>query len=116
MIRILVYSNPKAKGRKYGLTSLLSNIPNLSFNFVGTGIKENIKNLLSADIVQIMSAKLNGIEDMFWIFLFVFFKIIGKKILFYWIGSDVMDSDKKIVLICSKLIDKNLVHAPLVSK
>jgi hypothetical protein len=49
---------------------------------------------------------------MFWIFLFVFFKIIGKKILFYWIGSDVMDSDKKIVLICSKLIDKNLVHAP----
>lgn len=69
------------------------------------------RNLLIADITHIISIKPNGFSGIFWTILFLAAKLLNKKILLHWQGTDVLELKKLNGIIFSKLLPLQTAQA-----
>lgn len=79
-------------------------------NIISQGNKHSYKdfkffrNLLKADKILIESIKPNGLSVMFWIFTFLILKLLNKKVLLHWQGTDVTQVSRLTGVFLSKLL------------
>jgi len=82
-------------------------------------VKHNFKRLwekfgrvLWCRIVHVVSIKPCGIEGAFWVLCFIFLRVIGKKVIVHWIGTDVLELTPSFGYWFSKLGSVHLSQAP----
>lgn len=68
--------------------------------------------LSRCDVIHIISIKPSSIEGLFWILCLLFLRVIGKRIVLHWIGTDVLELSHINGRILSKLINKHCTQAP----
>ena len=110
VINILVYSNSELAKEFY--RNMFKNRTDINISEVNKNKFQTFINLINSDIVQIISADIWGIHGIIWSLIFLAIRLLGKPIVFYWIGTDVVLSDKKILKIVSPLIKKHISIAP----
>ncbi len=79
-------------------------------NFRSLGNK--FKKVMLCDIVHIFSLKSNSKEGIIWIFILLFLKIIRKKVILHWLGTDVMEVGSFAGWYLPKLVTKHLAYSP----
>jgi len=109
-IRVLVYSRSKIASTYF--CNLFQKYNNMQTVTVDDNIYHNITNLRHCNIIQIISADLKGFYGFVWCCLFVVFKLIGKPTFLYWIGSDVMIANRRMLWFSNFFITKHLAIAP----
>jgi hypothetical protein len=72
----------------------------------------NIKKVLNSDIFHQISAKFSGREGVAWICMFFVLKLMRKKVVLHWIGTDVLTSNRKILKYVLPFVDLHLANAP----
>jgi glycosyltransferase involved in cell wall biosynthesis len=110
MFNILVYSRSPLAA--YFFSNMLTENENIQTTIVTENNHKNLKNLLKSNIIQIISADLRGFYGFVWCMLFILFRLIGKPTFLYWIGSDVKNSDKRMLWFSSFFISKHITISP----
>ncbi len=70
-----------------------------------------VKQVLWCDLVHILSLKLCGVEGIAWILILSILRIMGKKTIIHWMGTDVLDLSPTLGWCVSKLVDRHLAYS-----
>lgn len=76
---------------------------------------KRLKQILSSDIIHIISIKPSGNEGRIWVLYFFVLKMFGKRVIVHWMGTDVLELGKITGCMLSKLT-RHFSYAPWLSE
>lgn len=73
---------------------------------------EKFMKVLGSDLVHIVSVKPNGVEGICWICILSFLRLMRKKVILHWMGTDVLELTPIMSYGFSRLVSKHLAFSP----
>lgn len=92
--------------KQHGVKSVIINRNNLW---------DVLTKIMSVRVIHVISIKPSGHEGVIWIFLFLALKLLNKRTILHWQGSDVMELTPRYAAFFSKVVDVHLSYATWLS-